>query len=102
PPHGFLLEKGVFTTIDYPGAEDTVPKGINILGQIVGFWGDGEHGHGFLLTRNGFETIDFPGVTDSGSTAINPRGQIVGIYFAEDGSQHGYVRTRGSDGDKEN
>ena len=47
--HGFLLDKGNFTTIDFPGAPATAPKGalgINDGGQIVGFYGTSL---GFLL-----------------------------------------------------
>jgi uncharacterized membrane protein len=44
--HGFLLSNGVFTTLDYPGATDTVALGINDKGQIVGTY-DG-FSYGFL------------------------------------------------------
>src|SRR3982750_1909361 len=34
--HGFLLDKGNYTTIDFPGSVSTEANGINIAGQIVG------------------------------------------------------------------
>ncbi|HEX2462401.1 MAG TPA: hypothetical protein VHJ58_19815, partial [Vicinamibacterales bacterium] len=41
PQHGFLRDKrGVFTTIDFPGAEQTGAVGINNRGQIVGAYVD--------------------------------------------------------------
>ena len=49
--HGFLLDKGVFTSIDHPDAvAETVATGINNPGQILGQYIDA-HGteHGFLL-----------------------------------------------------
>ena len=47
--HGFLLVKGVFTTIDVPGAVATLPAGINRAGNIVGLYTDAAgNAHGFL------------------------------------------------------
>jgi hypothetical protein len=37
-PHGFLLDDGVFTTIDAPGAINTNASDINDRGRIVGFY----------------------------------------------------------------
>jgi hypothetical protein len=34
--HGFVLERGRFTSIDVPGAVDTDAFGVNDRGQIVG------------------------------------------------------------------
>src|SRR5690349_11717789 len=40
--HGFLLDKGPFTTIDFPGATTfTEPIGINSRGQISGIYDSG-------------------------------------------------------------
>lgn len=38
--HGFLISRGEFTTIDYPGAAATAANGINARGDIVGGWAD--------------------------------------------------------------
>src|SRR5262245_41292686 len=38
--HGFLLSRGIFTTIDFPGAVATSANGINVRGQIVGLYQD--------------------------------------------------------------
>jgi hypothetical protein len=48
---GFIYSKGHYTTVDYPGASQTVLQGINDAGQIVGWYVDdtANHGtHGFL------------------------------------------------------
>ena len=57
--HGFLLRKGDFTTIDFPGEDvvSTQARGINPQGDIVGFYVSKDaagklHTHGFLATRN--------------------------------------------------
>ena len=47
--HGFLFDKGNFTTIDVPGATTTAASGINGFRQIVGLFTDaGGTFHGFL------------------------------------------------------
>ena len=58
--HGFVLERGQFTTIDYPltpvtNANYTDVFGINASGDIVGKFREGPTGpfHGFIATRNG-------------------------------------------------
>ena len=42
-----------FTTIDVPGAYQTVAYGIDASGQIVGVYVDAGGGHGFLATPGG-------------------------------------------------
>jgi uncharacterized membrane protein len=49
--HGFVLTKGVLTTIDVPGAITTNAFGINERGDIVGLYEDGTGFHGFVLAR---------------------------------------------------
>jgi probable HAF family extracellular repeat protein len=50
--HGFVYDRGVFTSLDVPGASATVAFGINARGQIVGAYDDTDTGvfHGFLAT----------------------------------------------------
>jgi uncharacterized membrane protein len=50
--HGFLLSRGEFTAIDFPGATWTAAFGINRRRDIVGSYLDtGGNVHGFLLSR---------------------------------------------------
>ena len=52
--HGFLLSRGVFTTIDFPGATVTQARGINPGGDIVGWYIDSSgKTHGFLRSLTG-------------------------------------------------
>jgi hypothetical protein len=47
--NGFLLSKGTFTTIDYPGAITTRAFGINPGGDVVGAYVDSSgYTHAFL------------------------------------------------------
>ncbi len=82
--HGFLLEKGKFTTIDVPDFSRVFnhPLGINNRGQIVGDSRD-ELGPvlGFLLDHGNFTTLLAEGHPESIASCINDRGQIVLITF---------------------
>jgi probable HAF family extracellular repeat protein len=81
-PHGFLLDDGVFTKIDVPGAVETRPFGINNLGQIVGEYVDAARRlRGFLFTDGVYTTIDAPFGTSTSATDIDDSGHIVGSSF---------------------
>jgi uncharacterized membrane protein len=91
--HGFLLDKGTFVTIDFPGAYATDALGINAAGQIVGRYYDGFTQHGFLLDKGIFTTIDPPGSTYTEAIGINAVGEIVGDYMDASGTFHGFLAT---------
>jgi probable HAF family extracellular repeat protein len=92
--HGFLKDGTTFTTIDVPGATETVARGINETGQIVGWFIDAMdgHTHGFLKDGTTFTTIDVPGATQTIASGINEAGQIVG-WFIDARGEHGFVAT---------
>jgi probable HAF family extracellular repeat protein len=52
--HGFLLDNGMYTTLDMPGSTNTVATGINDAGQIVGSYVDANGQHGFLLDNGSY------------------------------------------------
>jgi probable HAF family extracellular repeat protein len=82
--HGFLLSKGVLTTLDFPGASETFAIGINESGTVVGFWdlldADGNEiaEHGFTWKNGAFTEVNFPGAADTFLASINARGDLVG------------------------
>ena len=80
--NGFLLAKGAFTTIRFPGTLSTGVADINNRGQMVGQYGaaDGRI-HGFLLEDGVFTTIDAPGAINTNASDINERGEIVVFYL---------------------
>ncbi len=91
--HGFLLHDGEFTEVDYPGAVETVARGINDQGDIVGIYALESDGadHGFLRDRDGnFKTIDFPGAEETKIAGINNRGDLVGTWVDEEGRERGF------------
>jgi uncharacterized membrane protein len=92
--HGFLkggYDNGL-SSIDFPGASDTFPRGINNNGYIVGAYRDATGLHGFLKDGIGFSTIDFPGAYDYISPYdINDNGSIVGSYWDNAQVMHGFL-----------
>jgi hypothetical protein len=81
--HGFLLNFGLLTRLDPPGAVFAQALGLNNKGQVVGVWMDAaENTHGFVCsTQNGFVTVDAPqGVGSTIVNGINDDGILVGFY----------------------
>src|SRR5712664_340423 len=80
--HGFLLQQGAFTAIDFPGTTATTDaSAINAGGDIVGsYTGASGSFHGYLLSGGTFTSFDFPGSAQTQAIGINNRGQIVGPY----------------------
>jgi hypothetical protein len=95
--HGFLLDHGVFTTIDFPGrAATNVARGINDRGQIVGtFFDAGGLPNGILFDKGAFTRFDPPGATQSVPSTINDRGQIVGFFADAGAAVHGFLLYEG-------
>jgi len=94
--HGFLLDEGHFTTIDFPGSIYTEALGINPQGRIVGEYLDAANvSHGFLLKQHVFRTIDFPGAVNSFVNWINSANDMVGGYMDAVGSFHGFLVRQG-------
>jgi len=93
-----------YTTVDVPGAANTVVFGVNNLDQIVG---GSSPGHGFLYSGGTFTTIDPPGSTSvdypanglvsisPAAVGINDAGQIVGRYDIP-GSTHAFLYSGGT------
>jgi uncharacterized membrane protein len=89
--HGFLLRKGVFTTIDFPGESDfQAARGINARGDIVGNFADSAV-HGYLLSDGVFTQIDYPGASETFVHGINNAGDILGKFP----DHQGFIRKDG-------
>lgn len=58
---GLLFSSGTYTNINYPGADVTVPFGINDLGTIVGIYQVGNQQHGFVYRNGAYTNFDYPG-----------------------------------------
>ena len=77
---GFLLDRGRYVRLDFPGAVTSQALDINDRGQMVGEYQDANgRFHGYLWQRGRFKTIDVPGQPGTTTaTGINNRGQITG------------------------
>ncbi len=70
-----------FTTIDVPGALQTVITGINSAGEMVGWYSNSDSGpyHSFSYSGGNFTFFDYPGAASTIANGINDSGLIVGI-----------------------
>jgi probable HAF family extracellular repeat protein len=80
--HGFILDQGVFSTVDFPTNLPTYTelRGINDRGQIVGDTPNNPGGtrFAFVLDNGVFTHLDAP--FPISPRGINSRGEIVGSY----------------------
>jgi len=107
--HGLIVSGSSATTIDYPGAPQSMLTGINKWDTMVGTYqynDDADFGPewtGFKMWKNGsFAPINAPGAINTNPNSINDAGIVVGWYeagaeavpFAADPA-HGFVLANG-------
>ena len=94
---GFLLHRGVFSTVLFPGHSGSIPQRITPNGNIYGCYHDVDlmgSMFGFTRTANGFTSIDVPASMHTGAT---PDGSmVVGLYTDMAMATHGYVLRNGT------
>ncbi len=94
---GFLLHRGVFSTVLFPGHSGSIPQRITPNGNIYGCYHDVDlmgSMFGFTRTANGFTSIDVPASMNNGAT---PDGSmVVGLYTDMAMATHGYVLRNGT------
>jgi hypothetical protein len=83
--HGFLLDDGHFSSIDFPNANTTDAWKITDAGDVVGDWSDNgspQSGsvHEYLLHAGEFRSIDLSDVLATSTRKVNLAGQFIGIY----------------------
>jgi hypothetical protein len=85
--HGLIVSGSSATTIDYPGAPQTILTGINKWDSMVGSYeynDDADFGPewtGFKMWKNGsFSPIGAPGAVNTNPTNISDTGTVVGWY----------------------
>jgi hypothetical protein len=86
---------GKYTEFDVPGAVETNPTSIDLVGAITGSYSDatGNVG-GFLRRPNGaITTFNVRGGTGTSPTSINVVGAITGSFTDAGGSGEGFVRS---------
>jgi len=92
--HGFLKSGGIVTLFDAANAAQTVPRGMNNLGQVVGTYYDINNvQHGFVYSGGTVTALDVAGATVTDAWSINDSGQIAGYYTDAAAVIHGFVKT---------
>ncbi len=96
--HGFLLDNGVLTQIDVPGAVATHASGINNRGQVVGSYFDAfSVEHAYIRSADGtFTQIDAPNAAGIAGVRLNDRSDIVGMFSDTGGRFHGFLWSQSS------
>jgi hypothetical protein len=93
--HGFLDSNGVFTQLDYPGAQSTQAMAINDAGAIAGAYFINLSGpHGFLYQNGTYTNIDYPGSSYTVPTSMNNAGIVAGLMSDSTGI-HGFLYQNG-------
>jgi uncharacterized membrane protein len=82
---GFVMRRGTFTPIDFPGGLGTKVSGINDRGDMVGYYDTADARRGFALRDGRFTMIDPPGSLTTLPSGIDNRGRIVGGYLDPNG-----------------
>ncbi len=94
--HGFMDDNGVFTQLDFPGADETTAFGINDSGMVVGVYEQGlSIVHAFVLENGQYTDINYPGANWSEATAVNNLGVVVGYYQAANFVVNGFMYYKG-------
>jgi hypothetical protein len=100
--HGFILDRGKYTTVNFSGAAGTVLTSINPSGQMSGFScavASCLSGitHSFVVSKKGvFTSFDPPGAISSLAATVIPSGAVVGAYTGSGRVSHGYLRSHGT------
>lgn len=79
-PAGACIHR--FSSINYPGALETVISDIDNAGQLVETY---DAGHGFVYGEEGFASLHFSRASVVHPTATNELGQIAGYHLARTG-----------------
>ncbi len=94
---GFIEANGVFTTLNYPGAQDTTAFAINNSGTVVGYYIINNTGpHAFLYQNGTFTNIDYPASNFTLALAINNLGIVAGYFTTTSGALHGFTYSSGT------
>ena len=90
---GFEYDGVTYTWVEYPGADQTVLRGINEAGDVAGEYelATGDR-RGFARIGGSFLAIDVPLAIATRVRGINNLGEIVGSWTDGAGLRHGFMR----------
>ena len=98
--HGYVLNRGVYTQFDFPGATFTQAWDVNPSGKVVGYFNP-VTSHGFSRDRSGFTQVDVPGASWTRIFGINPQGDMVGSYADASNNVHAFLLREEDDDDED-
>ncbi len=94
--HAFMDDNGVFTQLDFPGADETTAFAINNAGMIVGTYEQGlSIVHAFIYENATYTDINFPGANWSEGQGVNDLGVVVGYYQDANFNVNGFMYYEG-------
>jgi uncharacterized membrane protein len=88
--HAYVLERGIYTQFDYPGATFTQAWDVSSTGKVVGYFNP-VTSHGFSLDGGVLTQIDVPGASWTRIFGINSQGAMVGTYADATNIVHGFL-----------
>jgi len=96
--HGIVVYNSSVATLNYPGASDTVPLGINKWGSIVGYYllSGSINTHGFEYKGGKFYPVMFPKSVQTVVRSINDNGVMVGDEWTGTGVYEGFIYKNGA------
>jgi uncharacterized membrane protein len=91
------LHAQTITTFDVPNSTGTAPQGVNLRGEVTGYYyTEGLRPHGFLRYRNGtiitFDVELFGHFWQTWAWGINASGEIIGYVSVPAGGDFGFLR----------
>lgn len=94
---GFIETNGVFTTLNYPGAQATSAIAVNNAGTVAGYYLINNTGpHAFLYQNGAFTNIDYPGSNFTLALGVNNLGVVAGYFTSSTGALHGFTYLNGT------
>jgi len=91
--HGFMLNRGAFTSFDAPGADGyTSVNGVNARGDHCGIYFVDGQSRAYLLDKaGGFTPLNHPVEFSSFAFSLNAKGQVVGYYVDATRTRRGFI-----------
>lgn len=97
-----LYAQFTYAPINVPGAVATEARGININGEVVGFYQTTTCANtdiriptcptkGFKLVNGTYIKLMVPGAVSTAIMGVNDLGDLTGFYKKSDGSEHGFI-----------
>jgi len=91
--HGFVIHRGQFETVDFPGHLNSNVDGVNLFGTILGVYWDADGTFHGILRHHGNDTpFAVPGAVDTYPLGINDEGESVGFWRTGPSVVNGFFR----------